>query len=164
MPVPAGDQDPRHAAENNPNLEFQQTIGYWDLYLVRNPGAIVTNGDTQPTSLTIENERITATFEAASGDVYVRRNWFPRWEAYADGQQIDVERTDNGYMSLEIPAGTQEVELIYAVTWLDLLGRMAAVLGLALVVGIGVALNRGHSGDRLIRAGREAFNERDTTP
>ncbi len=143
MPVPAGGQDPRHAAADNPNLEFQQTIGYWDLYQVRDPGSIVTNGDTQPTSLTIENERIMATFDAASGDVYVRRNWFPRWEAYADGQQIDVERTDNGYMRLDVPEGTHEVELIYAVTWLDWLGRIAAVLGLALVVIVGLGLRKG---------------------
>jgi uncharacterized membrane protein YfhO len=90
-----------------------------------------------PTSLSVEDGRITATFDTANGDIQVRRNWFPRWQAWADGEQIDIERTENGYMHLNVPEGTQEVELIYVVTWLDWLGRAAAITGAVAVVAIG---------------------------
>lgn len=129
MPVPAGATDPRIAAKTNPNLEFQETIGNWDLYLVREPGSIVTNGDTFATSVDVTNNTIRATFDDASGTVEVRRNWFPRWEAFANGELVDVTRTASGYMQIEVPGGTTEVELRYAVTTVDWLGRIAAAVG-----------------------------------
>jgi hypothetical protein len=134
MAVPVGATDPRHAAESNPLLQYQQTLGYWDLYLVADPGQIVTNGDVDPVSLTIDNHRMEATFESAGGEVQVRRNWFPRWQAFADGEEVRVERTDDGYMRLTVPEGTETVELRYEVTGVDWLGRIAAVAGLALTI------------------------------
>lgn len=142
MPVPAGSADPRRAAAANPLLDHQVTIGEWDLYLVEDSTPILTNGDRTPIGITIENQSITATFESAQGIVEVRRNWFPRWSAYADGQQVDVTRTGNGFMEIRVPEGTQTIELRYAVTWIDWLGRIAAVLGLVAVVSFGAGLHR----------------------
>jgi hypothetical protein len=139
MPVPAGATDPRIAARTNPNLEFLQTIGQWDLYLVTDPGTIVTNGTAPATEIDISNNTISGTFDSASGEVTVRRNWYPRWEAFADGEQVDVIRLDNGYMSVTVPEGTTTVELRYAVTTVDWLGRIAAVIGVALTAAF--ALN-----------------------
>jgi hypothetical protein len=142
MAVPAGDQDPRHAAASNPDLVHQWTVGYWDLYLVRDAGSIVTNGDLQPTSLSIENESIAASFDSASGEIQVRRNWYPRWEAFADGEQVAVERTDSGYMQLTVPEGTTTVELRYAVTGPDWIARLAVAGGLLSVVGLCLGASR----------------------
>jgi hypothetical protein len=139
MPVHAGATDPRIAARTNPNLEFQQTIGQWDLYLVTDPGTIVTNGTAPATEIDISNNTISAIFDSASGEISVRRNWYPRWEAFADGEQVDVTRLDNGYMSVTVPEGTTTVELRYAVTAVDWLGRIAAVIGVALTAAF--ALN-----------------------
>jgi len=138
MAVPAGATDPRHAAESNPLLEHQQTIGYWDLYLVTDPGPIVTNGDVDPLTLSVGNHRIEATFEDAGGVIEVRRNWYPRWQAFADGEEVDVERTDDGYMRITVPNGTETVELRYGVTGIDWLGRSAAVMGLVLTILVGL--------------------------
>ncbi|MDQ3657691.1 MAG: hypothetical protein M3457_21780 [Chloroflexota bacterium] len=132
MPVPVGATDPKVAARTNPNFTYQGSSGLWDIYSVNDPVPIVTNGETEPQSLAIENERIIATFDSASGEVLIRRNWFPRWEAFADGQRVDIQRTDNGYMRLDVPEGTREIELVYAVTGLDWLGRLAAIGGLVL--------------------------------
>jgi hypothetical protein len=139
MPVTAGATDPRIAARTNPNLEFQQTIGQWDLYLVTDPGAIVTSESLPATSIDITNNSITANFDSASGEVTIRRNWYPRWEAFAYGQHVDITRLDNGYMSVMVPDGTTTVELRYAVTPVDWLGRIAAALGVALTIAF--ALN-----------------------
>jgi hypothetical protein len=130
--------DPREAARQNPLFDYQVTVGNWDLYLVRNSTSVVTNGTVMPVALDIENQSITATFESAEGIVDIRRNWFPRWEAFADGEEVDVTRTSNGYMQITVPEGTQSVELQYAATWSDWLGRLAAVLGLVVVVALGV--------------------------
>ena len=134
MPVPAGAQDPRHAAAANPLLEFQQSFGYWDLYLVTDPVTMVTNGNSNATSVSTDGGLIQASFEdGAAGEIEIRRNWFPRWEAWADGEPIEIERTANGYMRVTVPDGTMTVELRYGVTPVDWLGRLLAVAG---VVGL----------------------------
>ncbi len=136
--IPSDLPDPRQAAAQNPLFEHQVTVGDWDLYLVQDATAIVSNGDLMPDELTIRNQSIQATFESAGGLVEIRRNWFPRWEAFADGQQVDVIRTQSGYMEITVPDATQAVELRYAVTWSDWLGRFAAVLGLVVATWLGV--------------------------
>lgn len=132
MPVPVGATDPKDAARTNPNFTYQASSGLWDVYLVNDPVPIVTNGETEPRSLVIENERITATFDSASGEILIRRNWFPRWQGFADGQPVNIQRAENGYMQLDVPEGTHEIELVYAVTGPDWLGRIAAICGVAL--------------------------------
>jgi hypothetical protein len=142
MPVPLGAQDPRLNAETNPALEYRLSIGEWDLYSVVDARPLVTNGDTNPSSLTVENETIVATFDSAFGQVEVRRNWFPRWEASADGANIEIERTSNGYMQLNVPDGSQTIELRYSVTPVDWLGRALALAGVMLTIAIGLGLSR----------------------
>jgi hypothetical protein len=132
MPDTCGGPDPRHAAEVNPLLEFQATIGYWDLYLVKDPSPMVTNGDVYPESVAFENGEITATFASASGRVEVRHNWYPRWQAYADGERVEIREDANGYILVDVPDGTRTIELRYAVTALDWLGRIAAMVGIVL--------------------------------
>jgi hypothetical protein len=135
-----GTPDPRHAAAGNPLFEFRQTIGYWDVYTVRDVVPIVTNGGVQPVTSSFESGRIGATFENASGEIQVRHNWYPRWTAFADGEEVPVRRTDAGTMTITVPDGTHEVELRYAVTGIDWLGRFAAVAGILLLVAIGLGL------------------------
>jgi hypothetical protein len=131
-----GNPDPRHAAAGSPLFEFRQSIGYWDVYTVRDIVPIVTNGDVEPVTSTFESGNITATFENAGGEIQVRHNWYPRWTAFADGEEVPVARTDAGTMTFTVPDGTREVELRYAVTGLDWLGRIAAIAGVALLVAI----------------------------
>jgi hypothetical protein len=135
---PCDSIDPRHEAADNPDLTLLETVGYWDLYAVDSPGAIVTNGDRQPVSASFENGHIEATFEGAGGTVTVRHNWFPRWEAWADGKRVHVTKTEDGFMQLEVPDGTRHIELRYTVTALDWIGRFAAISGAAILVVIAV--------------------------
>ena len=64
---------------------------------------IVTNGDVQPVTSSFESGRIGATFENASGEIQVRHNWYPRWTAFADGEEVPVRRTDAGTMTITVP-------------------------------------------------------------
>jgi len=132
-----GGPDPRLAAESVGFLEPAGTVGNWDLYVVREPGSIVTSGSALPESITVEDGAITATFEAASGEVQVRQNWYPRWQAWADGERVDVRRGNDGFMVIDVPDGTEMVELRYAVTAIDWLGRLSVLAGLVLVVALG---------------------------
>jgi hypothetical protein len=142
MPVPARATDPREAAAASPLLEHQVTVGQWDLYLVNQPGAIVMNGEASPTDISVANHTISATFDAAGGVVDIHRNWFPRWEAFADGQRVDVSRTESGTMQVTVPDGTETVELRYAVTAFDALARVGAIIGVAVVIAFGYGLHR----------------------
>lgn len=128
MFVPQGEA-PRVAARRNPILQFDTTIGAWDIYRVRQPTAIVTNGDARAASISIDNERITAAFNDGDGTIVVRRNWFPRWRATVNGDPVDIVRRPDGYMELRAPAGPARVELRYVVTSMDWAGRAASLVG-----------------------------------
>ena len=102
---------------------------------------MVTNGGTNATSVTTEGGLIEATFDGgAEGEIEIRRNWFPRWEAWGDGEPVEIERTDEGFMQVVVPAGTSTVELRYGVTAVDWLGRGLCVAGVVALAGL--TLNR----------------------
>lgn len=128
MPVPSG-APPREAARSSPLLDLATTVGEWDIYRVTEPTSIVTRGDTLPEEITLSDERITASFVDDGDHVVIRRNWFPRWEAFVNGENVDILHRDDGYMEIAVPPGPVEIDLIYGVTPLDWVGRLAAVAG-----------------------------------
>ncbi len=135
------DPNPRENARSNPNLIHINTVGDWDVYVVRNSVPIVTNGTNQPDGVSIENDRIAASFTEGSGDITIRRNWFPRWQAKVNGKSVPITRTADGYMSIKVPAGNAEVLLTYDVTTADWLARLCAAVGGALLLYL-LALRR----------------------
>ncbi|MGB3327965.1 MAG: hypothetical protein WBA46_03365, partial [Thermomicrobiales bacterium] len=139
--------NPREAARTNPDLAFQRTIGAWDVYTVRAPTALVTDGGSTPSQISVTNGKIEATFADGSGVISVRQNWFPRWQATVNGQAVDVTRASDGTMTIAAPSGPVTVTLTYAVTVWDWAARVAAVLGAMVVAGIAFGLGtrlRGH--------------------
>jgi hypothetical protein len=144
MGVPYG-VPPRESARSNPLLTFDESFGEWDIYTVNDPSSLITNGDSLPTEISIGNQKISARFDDGEGTVLVRQNWFPRWEATANGEAVDIIRRDDGYMELRVPQGAVDVHLEYGVTGLDWMGRAATVAGLA-ALGAGIWL-----GPRLLR-------------
>lgn len=139
MYVPSG-VPPRQSARSNPRLEAVGSVGAWDVYTVRNPSSIMTDGDRRPERVEIGNEEINATFAEGKGSIVLRQNWFPRWEATVNGERVPIERRDDGYMQIQAPEGPVEVRFAYTVTALDWAGRGAVVLG---IVMLGMAVWRG---------------------
>jgi hypothetical protein len=125
---------PRAAARTNPNLAFDTTVGAWDIYRVRQPTAIVTNGGALPASIAVNNERITARFDDGDGTIVVRRNWFPRWKATVNGESVEIDQRSDGYMEVHVPAGAATVELRYAVTAVDWAARAASLTGVIVLL------------------------------
>ncbi|MGC4191589.1 MAG: hypothetical protein QM589_10555 [Thermomicrobiales bacterium] len=132
--------DPREAARANPNLTFQKTFGAWDVYIVNDPTSLVTDGGNVPSHISVENGRIEATFENGSGEIVIRQNWFPRWQATVNGKPVDVERGSDSAMHIAAPAGKVELTLVYAVTAWDWFARIAAGLGAIAAIGIAIDL------------------------
>lgn len=124
---------PRTAARTNPMLQSVGSFGAWDVYTVNLTTSIVTRGDAVPDSLEYTNQRIEATFDDSSGDIVVRQNWFPRWQAEVNGEQVEIERSSDGYMLIPAPDGPVELTLVYGVTGLDWIARAGSVAG---VVGL----------------------------
>jgi hypothetical protein len=133
--MPEAPRSPREAARSSPLLAFVETIGVWDIYEVKQATALVTNGDTLPKQIEVNNERIAARFDKGDGTVVIRRNWFPRWEVYASGEAVPVTHRDDGYMEVSVPPGPVTIEIRYGVTAADWAGRLAAAGG---VVGTGI--------------------------
>ena len=136
MDVRAGATDPREAAKGDPDLEWAATAGNWDVYTVADPVTIFSSGDASASNVVIEDQRLTAEFTNASGEIDVRRNWFPRWQAFADGERVDVVRTDNGYMRISVPPETTSIELRYATTAADWMARLAVMFGLLITASL----------------------------
>jgi hypothetical protein len=132
MDVPGGAMDPREAAEGDPDLDRAETVGNWDVYTVVDPVTIISSIADSPASVVIEDQHLSAEFANVSGEIDIRRNWFPRWQAFADGEPVDVVRTDDGYMRISVPTGTEKVDLRYGTTAVDWMARLAAAVGLAL--------------------------------
>lgn len=110
--------------------------GIYDVYLVKEPVNIITFGSTNATSISVANERITASGMSDGSPIVVRRNWFPRWTATANGKPVTVSETADGYMQLSAPPGPVKIELRYVVDRWDWLGRVLAALGVVLLVGL----------------------------
>ncbi len=126
--------DPRFAARSNPNLILASESDSWDIYTVRNGVPIITNGTTVPSTVKIDNERIAASFSEGTGDITIRRNWFPRWHATINGSAVPITRTADGYMKVAAPPGNAELLLTYDVSGADWIARLCAAVGVAAVI------------------------------
>ena len=141
--------DPRAVAASEPSLRLVRTSDDWDVYTVNLPVPIVSNGSNLPTDLSLGNHGIEAMFVDAAGTVTIRRNWFPRWQATADGVRVPISRTDDGYMDVIVPPGTQSLELDYVLTPADWLTRLGVVAGLLLTIALAFGGNRLRHGRNL---------------
>lgn len=135
----------RSAAEASALLTVVSTETNWDVYAVTEPTALITDGGLQPTSIEVENERLSASFADGDGNVLVRVNWFPRWQATINGESVDITRGEGGYMAIQAPPGPIELELTYSMTAVDWLTRLAAVVGVSLVIAFYVTTRSGRS-------------------
>jgi hypothetical protein len=81
-------------------------------------------------------------FADGSGDILVRQNWFPRWNAEVNGEPVDIVRDESGYMRIPVPDGPVELVLTYGVTPVDWIGRVASIGG---VVGLVAFAWRGNA-------------------
>lgn len=135
-------ENPRDAARFNPLLNFEDTIGLWDIYTVVQPTSLLTNGDELPTEIDVRNEVITAHFNDGDGNVVIKRNWFPRWEVFADGEEVQVIHRADGYMEVSVPAGPVDIEVRYGVTTMDWVARASSIVGVAGVLMLAVAGKR----------------------
>ena len=128
MWVPSG-PTPRQTARQSDLLDPVGSFGGWDVYAVKQPGAVATRGQTLPDEIQVDNQEIRATFPDGSGDILIRQNWFPRWSAEVNGEPARIERDESGYMRIAVPDGSAELVVTYGVTVTDWVSRAASVAG-----------------------------------
>ena len=122
------------AAKKASYLTLQRS-GIWDVYTVNQPTSVITISGQPPASIDLQEQSYSASGPANGGEIIVRRNWFPRWDATINGDSVAITQTDDGYMSIAAPAsGNVDLELTYELDWLDWLGRIGTALGLVVVV------------------------------
>lgn len=146
-------EPPKQAAAGNPLLEHQGSFGSWDVYTVTIPTSIATRGGEVPAEVEWSNQKIEMTFEDGSGSVIVRQNAFPRWAAFVNGEPARINRTDGGYMEIELPNGPAEITLDYGITLTDWTARVMSIAGIAALTVFG------WRGQGLIRSEMEASDE-----
>jgi hypothetical protein len=123
----------RSVAATSPDLSLVRQ-GLYDVYVVREPTAIVTISGTNATAIDVENQRLHASGTSNGGEALIRRNWHPRWRATVNGQSIPITQTADGYMMVPIPEGDVEIQLVYVVDWLDWLARGAVIVGVVAAI------------------------------
>lgn len=93
--------------------------------------------------------------EGAQGRLRLNVSNFSGWRAYRDGEPVEIEETSvvddkhTGFMTVELAPGTYRFE--FRRGWLEWLGLLLFVVGLALVVGFVAADREGRVGERLRR-------------
>ena len=77
---------------------------------------------------------VIATGVGEGPEIFIRHNWYPRWKASINGDDVPITQISTGYMSVPAPDGAYTLKLEYEVTWLDWLGRALFVFGTVVVV------------------------------
>ena len=122
--------------------------GDWGVYTVDDPTTLASLADSRAQEIDVSPHRIEATFpDSNGGGVVVRQNWFPRWQATINGQEVPIERRDDGYMQVQAPAGTIDLQLTYGVTGVDWLTRLAVAAGIVVIAVVAWSQRRPSKGD-----------------
>jgi hypothetical protein len=110
--------------------------GVYEVYSIVDPVTAVTFGEQNAVSLEFGNRRIEAVSAKPGTAVTVRLNWYPRWDATADGDRVKVDRLSDGYIELTPAEPVSRAELVYSVQPLDWAARVLALIGLAGLAGL----------------------------
>ena len=121
----------RDAAASAPFLTRLRS-GIYDVYRVNEPTSLATLNGTPVLADEVDGRIEIAGIEGG-GVLTVRQNWFPRWEASADGADLEIEHRPDGYIDVMAPLGSDRVTLTYGVDAIDWLGRALALLGVAVL-------------------------------
>jgi uncharacterized membrane protein YfhO len=89
---------------------------------------------------------------AASATVAIA--WSPKWHGRVDGRPVALGHTDDGLITVQLPAGRSTLELAYEPDGWDHLGVAVSALTVALLAGLGVSA--------LIRRRRPSSRSRST--
>lgn len=109
---------------------------FYDVYAVADPTTLATIDGANTVILDDEGTTIDVAIGGATGPLVVRTNWFPRWRALIDGKPTEILHRSDGYMEVDVPAGAGAVRLTYAVTRLDWIARLLAVVSTVVVLGL----------------------------
>ncbi len=75
--------------------------------------------------------------ESAPSHLLVSENWYPDWRATVDGSAATVRRADHTLISVDLPAGAREVELVFdSPTYAK--GKMVSLAALLLALAMTV--------------------------
>ncbi|NWG16367.1 MAG: YfhO family protein, partial [Chloroflexi bacterium] len=77
--------------------------------------------------------------------LYIPNTDYPGWQAFVDGQPTRILRANLAFMSLEVPAGANEVRLEYHPWWL-LPGTLVSLFSLIVTLVLFRSKNPGQEG------------------
>lgn len=127
--------------------------GVWRVFAVEEPAPLATIGGDGADRITVEPHRVDAIFDdAPGGQLVVRQNWFPRWEATVNGASVSVTRRADGYMAIDVPPGRVELALTYGLTTIDWLARGAALVGVVATAMIAWVTRRRGEREEAVRS------------
>jgi uncharacterized membrane protein YfhO len=61
----------------------------------------------------VPEHRVLKVDSAQGGVLTLSENWAPGWSAKLDGQTVEIERWEDAFQSLNVPAGAHTVEFLY---------------------------------------------------
>jgi hypothetical protein len=122
----------REAAATAPFLTLVRS-GIYDVYSVAASPGLATLDEVSVPAVETDDGFEISNLESG-GELLIRQNWFPRWQAIADGRPHAIVHRPDGYMALNVPPGTARVRLVYETDAIDWLGRACLVLGVVVLI------------------------------
>lgn len=152
--ITAADQEPPGPAFREV-LRSDDDLVVWE-YIDPLPRAWLANDNTVP--VTVEEHeagRLTLKLppEASGGTLVVSQVSYPGWRVKVDGHAVDFVDYDGVLQTVELPAGTQEVELTFRPTLWWLWVVVAALSAISWVVGVVLVVLQRRRGGRRTEAG-----------
>jgi hypothetical protein len=106
-----------------------------------------TERDDPRSLLSVDSGTLTATYERRSNEhhrfaidvsqpttVTIAIAYSPRWDLTVDGRSVSPERSRDGRMQFELPAGRHDVVLDYGLDWRTVIGGVVSVLAFVAAV------------------------------
>lgn len=73
---------------------------------------------------------------AADQSITVQETYDPAWHAYANGRRLPVYKDVIGFMRIDAPPGEQQIQLNFETPLENRIGRVVALIGLAIVLAL----------------------------
>ncbi len=98
-------------------------------------GAVLTEATVAVRSVS-PGHRVVTIDSPGSGPVALGITWSPKWVAYREGSRVLLHEGASHLLTVDVPAGTQSIDLRYESDGWDTLGRLTSLIAAVIVFGL----------------------------
>ncbi|GBG97376.1 YfhO family protein [Lactococcus termiticola] len=128
------------AFPDNPSVNFDRT-SFWAMDTKAYSQAISKLRQTPVVSQTVKNGIEMGLTPKSSGQVFISLPYDKGWSAKLDGKAVKIEKAQDGFMKVDLPAGQHELKLSFFPQGLKI-GIVSFILGILFFIGYDFCLSK----------------------